>query len=323
MRGVDGHEQITAALRDLGRELQARRVETGRTLADAEAALKIHHRYLAALEAGDAGTFPGLVYQLGFLRAYGDFLGLPGEQLVVRCRAAMQPAPPQALGDGDVRPGPVKTPEAARPVLKPSPAPIKVQPAVALGQELRADPVAPPTGRVVQRRRRPAAGGRSASRGALRLVVVLLLVAAVVALGYTVARAPGPQDGQAGTDPPAGDTPPVTPPGDDPQVPPPFGKDSIKVLSETPQEIRFEVAADSLQVTVRLADRVWIRVLADGEELVADIRQPGVELVFAAANQLLLRTGRASKTSCSVFGVDLGPAGPQDDARTVVFVRQR
>lgn len=95
------------------------------------------------------------------------------------------------------------------------------------------------------------------------------------------------------------------------------------MLSEVPGEIRYQVAAETLEVTIRLTERVWIRVVADGEEIVADTFEPGYERVFTAVNQMSLRTGRAARTTCRVFDVDIGPAGNLDDARTVVFVRKQ
>lgn len=329
MQGKGAKPQANEALRDLGHELRSRREQLGRTTAEAEATLKIRRRYLTALEAGEADSFPGVVYQLGFLRAYADYLGLDGEQLAARCRQALEPSPPAPPGpaarkQAASRPPPVRT-EAPRPVA------VVPQPRAERPREPELETVPSLAAAAGQRHRRstsktapsPAPARAPARRGALRFILIILVLVAVVALWYTVARAPGPQNGQAGTGPPAsGDPPASTQPPPPPELPPAFGPDRIAVLADSPGEIRYQVKADALTVTVRLTDRVWIRVVADGEELISGTREAGFEAVFRAVDVLSLRTGRASNTRCSVFEVDLGPAGPQDDARTVVFVRK-
>ena len=48
--------------------------------------LRIRHVYIEAIEAGRLDDLPGLAYQTGFLRAYGNYLGLDGAALADRLR---------------------------------------------------------------------------------------------------------------------------------------------------------------------------------------------------------------------------------------------
>jgi cytoskeleton protein RodZ len=67
--------------------LRQQREALGLDLDDAAAALKIKPGYLAALEAGRPDLLPGPAYAIGFVRAYGDHLGLDGSEILRRFKA--------------------------------------------------------------------------------------------------------------------------------------------------------------------------------------------------------------------------------------------
>ncbi len=69
-----------------GALLRQRREELGLDLSDVAAALKIKPAYLGSLEAGRADQLPGPAYASGFVRAYGDHLGLDGKEILRRLR---------------------------------------------------------------------------------------------------------------------------------------------------------------------------------------------------------------------------------------------
>jgi cytoskeleton protein RodZ len=73
--------------RSAGDMLRQRREALGLDLADVAAALRIKPAYLAALEAGRPDQLPGPVYAIGFVRAYGDHLGLDGGEVLRRFKA--------------------------------------------------------------------------------------------------------------------------------------------------------------------------------------------------------------------------------------------
>ncbi|MGL1751845.1 helix-turn-helix domain-containing protein, partial [Vibrio parahaemolyticus] len=59
----------------------------GWKLTDIAEALRIRVEYLAALEAGSLEGLPGPAYAMGFLRAYADYLGFDGKDIVRRFKA--------------------------------------------------------------------------------------------------------------------------------------------------------------------------------------------------------------------------------------------
>jgi cytoskeleton protein RodZ len=70
--------------RSAGDELRQRREAVGLDLADVAAALRIKPAYLMALEAACLEELPGAVYAIGFMRAYADYLGLDGGEMLRR-----------------------------------------------------------------------------------------------------------------------------------------------------------------------------------------------------------------------------------------------
>ena len=70
--------------RSAGDELRQRREALGLDLGDVAAALRIKPAHLASLEAGRPEELPGAVYAIGFVRAYADYLGLDGGEILRR-----------------------------------------------------------------------------------------------------------------------------------------------------------------------------------------------------------------------------------------------
>ncbi len=86
---------MTEPIHKLGEVLRAARESKSIDLTRVERETKIRTRYLSALENGDYGELPGAVYTKGFLRNYGQFLGLDPEYLIdlYRLETAESPAP--------------------------------------------------------------------------------------------------------------------------------------------------------------------------------------------------------------------------------------
>ena len=83
----DGEAVSPLGPRSAGDVLRQQRETLGLDLDDVAAALKIKPGYLAALEAGGPDLLPGPAYAIGFVRAYGDHLGLDGSEIVRRFKA--------------------------------------------------------------------------------------------------------------------------------------------------------------------------------------------------------------------------------------------
>ena len=74
----------TPEAQSVGQALRDRRLALDINLADAAAALRIKPGYLAAIEDGRLDQLPGATYAVGFVRSYGDYLGLHTAELLQR-----------------------------------------------------------------------------------------------------------------------------------------------------------------------------------------------------------------------------------------------
>ena len=81
---------------EVGASLREARILLRRSLPDVARDLRIRHAYLLAIEEGRLEDLPGVAYQTGFLRAYGNYLGLDGDGLAEDLREARD-----ASGDRD------------------------------------------------------------------------------------------------------------------------------------------------------------------------------------------------------------------------------
>lgn len=73
----------------VGEILRHRRESYGQDLPTVAAQLHIRLTYLRAVESGRFKDLPGMAYASGFVRSYGDYLGLDGEELVRLFREEM------------------------------------------------------------------------------------------------------------------------------------------------------------------------------------------------------------------------------------------
>jgi cytoskeleton protein RodZ len=83
----DSEAALTSGPRSAGDVLRQQREALRLDLEDVAAALKIKRDYLAALEAGRPDLLPGPTYAIGFVRAYSEYLGLDGSEVLRRFKA--------------------------------------------------------------------------------------------------------------------------------------------------------------------------------------------------------------------------------------------
>jgi cytoskeleton protein RodZ len=78
----DGAGEIAPGREGVGEILRLKREAYGQDLPTVAAQLHIRLTHLRAVEAGRFKDLPGMTYAAGFVRSYGDYLGLDGEELV-------------------------------------------------------------------------------------------------------------------------------------------------------------------------------------------------------------------------------------------------
>lgn len=310
-------------MKEIGQRLRERRLELGLSLSEAEAVTKIRKKYLEALETGDVTRIPGEVYVKGFLRAYGEYLGLDGWELVRRFREE------QGGGEGGgedrwrLR---LRRPSADGPP--------------GLGPMSGASQAVSPTASA--RRSGPGLG-----RTLLVIAMAVVLVtgagvwyvwdSAVPSVGDSPPVSDGGGDGSGsgggqpldptGDDEPSGDGgsgdgggPGTGGSGSDGDGTPPLpGIDEWRLASESDGRVAYVVYGAPFEVGLKVNDRCWVRVIADGQTILEEILEAGSLGRWSARQRLTVIVGRASMVEVSLEGTSLGPAGPADDARTLTF----
>ncbi len=80
----------------VGATLRAARLEKKMKIDDVSHAINIRPSQITAIEENDIESLPGMTYAVGFVRAYANFLGLNGAEIVHRFKAEQGHEQPQA-----------------------------------------------------------------------------------------------------------------------------------------------------------------------------------------------------------------------------------
>lgn len=241
-------------MQEIGAALRAERERQAKSLDEVYRTTRITTRYLADLENGAFEEIPGEVYLKGFLRRYAQYLGLDPEEIVGQY-AARKAAQSQAA---------TPEPRPKRAAAKP----------------------------------RPHAGRPS---GAGRVVVAVAAIAlAAVATGWALAiwsvRTPASPSAQQETtsttaSPSSSAAPEIT-------ATPPAAPASDATTEDVPAPAEGSPAASPatsatapVQVAVRITERCWVRVTADGKLVYQGELEAGTESSWTAQQRLTVRIG--------------------------------
>lgn len=284
-------------MEEIGRRLEAARLAKGLTLQDVEDETRIRKKYVEALEVGRLTDIPGDVYVKGFLRTYGNFLGLDGEGLVEELKsgsgttepgraakptaAPVRPAPDRPVGHSVERPvehsveRPVER-QVERPVERPVVRPVvrPLEPSVERPQER---PARPPAERTPRRPGVQATRPRQSDASTFllrRVAVALLVLLPLTGMGYwlwgQMAAQPEPDPVPVVQQPDP--TPPAPEPTPEPKPEPPPEPPKPTVTMTGPgntYKIDFAVSVSPVVVDVSgfREGFPWGRVLQDGQEV--------------------------------------------------------
>jgi cytoskeletal protein RodZ len=102
------------SVESLGKRLMRVRQDKELLLADVANDIKIHEKYLAAIEAGDDTLFPDRVFKELFVKAYAEYLGVSLDDLLTR----LPETPTPATEGAKLAPRPAKAPDV---VVRPTP----------------------------------------------------------------------------------------------------------------------------------------------------------------------------------------------------------
>lgn len=280
---------------DIGRRLRAAREARGLSLQTVEEDTKIRRKYVEALEAGQEAALPGDAYLKGFLRTYGNYLGMDGTALVDEFKRSKE-----RHGDGHESVSAAAQREAAAPAPRePRRAP---EPPVRETVTLRTEPAT--TGEPVQPRpqprpRRPARKESSGLRTLGTAAIIVALVGAVAYLGWLIFSQTTPPAKEQ--EPPPQSTPPIVStqpePAPAPKLPDP---PKVTMSKANATDVIFSVPAKEVVVTVEpTGGGVWMQPTIDGKALTDETLAKAKEY---KGNEVRLRMGHMNGVNLTVNG---------------------
>ncbi len=296
---------------DIGEKLRNGRKAKGLSLQDIQKATKIRMKYLEALENWDVDELPPGVYSRGIIRRYCEQVDIDSEPLLKKYDEWMQEKERQK----------------------------------SLTQRLSRSPG---SGDITLR----SAQSDSAWKGISAVLIILLVIAAGAGVYYL---ATGPfsvsvslpgfepqeteeplQDQQPEVEPDEGET--ADEPEDDTDTDDPGGQqdsDEVEGEEETERqvdviyekgpgnrEVTYEISgAENISVEIQTEQRCWVRVTADGQQLVEETLEVGVHRYWEAEEELIIRAGNPAGIILIVNGVSTEIPDPVD-WRDLIFSLQ-
>jgi len=91
------------------------------------------------------------------------------------------------------------------------------------------------------------------------------------------------------------------------------------VVSESAAQVTYVVYDTPFAVGLETAERCWVKVTVDGENVFEKTLEAGQSGRWTAKEELFLRLGRPHVVTVSLGSEVLGPAGTEDVPRNLVF----
>ncbi len=280
------NSEQAAQLKDIGLYLQQQRLSQSLTLEEVADQTFIRLAVLRSLEKGDIDQLPERVYVQGFIRRYGDLLGLNGEELAHTLRDIPDNLP---LSSADPQ---KKTQAQTQEVAS-------AKPARSQTQTLSPPPPSKPS---------HTSSMTSYSRGISQyLPIGLGLVVLGIAGTYFLTRRSATET--VVPDPPS----PVVEvsPSPSPVV------EVSPVVAPSPSPV---VTPDvPLSLAIQITERSWVQVTTDRTTAYEGILTEGEQKTWTANQEIRLRTGNAGGVKVSVNNDPLEPLGQSGEVKTANF----
>ena len=296
-------------LSHLGNLLKQKREEQGRSLEDISLRTYIRPQMLRAIEAATVEDLPQPIFVQGFIRRYGESLGLNGAELAQQFPVHSVPDTPRPSVANSSRPVPLPNPPAVQPtpaaapvVKKPVSAPQRMDTAPAGASRIEtsvadtasAEPAEPPAAAVVEEVKNlpdsqqlsvtPNVGDIQTSSASSRSWLPIAIGVGVLAL-LAIAVIPA----IVNRSPSAPESEPAPAPEPEPEP-----------ASSAPV---------SLGISITEAGPSWMRITVDGSVAFEGNMSPGEEELWEGQQSITINVGNAGAALVSVNGSEPAPAG--------------
>lgn len=281
-------------LKIVGSYLREQRELRSQTLEQVAAATFVRPRQIEALETADIDGLPELIYIQGFIRRYGDFLGLDGNELAHRIpRTAL-------VNPEDLTPEMVAIPVDTE------------------GKESLSAIPRDRTSKIPQRKLRsqtPLSLTENAQKPSFLgkispyWLYALILLGAIAGL-YSLFTRPEPQPTPS-TASAIGETnvtPPVIP-----------AKPANSPTQSAPSPLSSTNLTAKVEAKVELTDDAWLKVEADGKKVYEGVLTQGTTQIWTATKTLKIRSGNAGAVNLSVNQKAAKPLGNLGEVKEIVL----
>jgi cytoskeletal protein RodZ len=287
-------------LKEIGVQLHQTREQQSKSLEEVAAKTFIPLRLLQAIEVGQATVLPEPVFIQGFIRRYGDVIGLDGIALSKKfsldstAATSAKLEQPKTASPQPVEPQPIASkPEfpAAKAVYTPTLSPNTTSP------DFDPQPIHPDS-------RASTASTRFNPLYALYGIAGIVILGGIIFLISQIS----PQSSeslQEASESNATNLPTPT----DPQP------EASPIASPQPSA----VPSDDIEVSINLTEASWLRVTVDGEIQYEGILPQGEQQTWTAKEQVIIRAGNAGAVLASLNGATPQPLGDRGAVTTVTF----
>ncbi len=316
-RGLSRGIPIGRTAKNISEQLKVAREKAGIDLAQVAAQTFIPQRLLKAMDEGKFERLPEPVFIQGFIRRYGDAVGLDGKRLaqefMVQPPVLKKPAeeflsyhPDDNVAPAPRNPRPLKLTVPPQPVASEANAPDaetgSVSPAANSTSGSHLPAANPPVSPVpAPKSATPANPGQSGDNRQLIYWVGGLSALALLVIGAIAVMQP---KSGSDTDPAGSSASPTV---------------SSPAPSPTPT---VTPAAAPLTLSIKVTDDSWIEVITDGEVIVSEILPKGTQQTWTAQERLSITSGNARGVTFSYNQSPEKPMGTTANPETLIFPAQ-
>ena len=272
------------------------------SIKDIEQGTSIRALYIEAIENGDYDKLPGNVYTKGFIKNYGNFLKLNGEDLSRQFSEEVVPAmpiqpeasEPNARGAVSAGVQPMPEDQTERVINEPIPS---------INNQAQSEPEI--------KINSPKLAGKSSNSG-LITAAAILIVAVVGGLWYYFTNIEGKELAQ---------NPPVQTQSTDANTST-ASASATPVSSPAPTPDSVAVPSNGVNLQAKFVGKCWTKVVVDGRVAYEGTAEAGQTLSWQGKERIAVTAGNAGAVEFIENGSNLGIAGADGDVVEKVFTRK-
>lgn len=290
-------------LKEIGVQLHQTREQQSKSLEEVAAKTFIPLRLLQAIEVGQATVLPEPVFIQGFIRRYGDIVGLDGialsKQFSLDSTAATsaKTEQPKVASPQPIKPQPIK------------PQPVVSEPEFPTAKAVYTPTLSPnTTSSDLESESTHSGSSRTSTR--FNPLYALYGIAGILIVGggiFLISQI-NPQSSESLQETAASNV-------SSPSTPTVPQTEASPVASPQPSA----VPSDDIEVSINLTEASWLRVTVDGKIQYEGILPQGEQQTWTAKEQVVIRAGNAGAVLASFNGATPQPLGNPGAVETITF----